>query len=777
MSDRVATLIASTALNGIDFVEILTDSQKNLRVHFFNTVEVDGTLIGDEPVTITGGETVKQVKVRNPQWAHDSKLRPILDFEVDEPGDFSNYTLTIRSPKLDRFYDHVLFSFKARCESNLDCATPPHVCPPPAGDVPPIDYLAKDFLSFRKALSDFSALRYPEWQERSEADFGMMFMEALCAVADDLSAIQDRVNTEATLETATQRRSIVRHARLVDYEPQPALSSRVVLQFDVTGDGTIPSGVSVAALGADGTRVDFETGEGLADTRTFPVSEKRNRAAKLAPYIWDDRDRCLHAGSTEVWIAKTNLGFAPGQRIVIDTRAELDADPPLREVVTLTKVSPDTDTLLNVQLTHLQWSKDDALEADHDIARTIIAGNLVPATQGLRVIERFRIPKPVLTALEIATNRYAAARSAPGDGDEDGDPLQYLYTLTNAPLAWLASPDGESFLPEVAVAQGVAPKQNWGWRRRIIDADASELAYTIEPFRMRVIHRNSDGSVSHDYDGDGGETIRFGDGTFGAAPAEDAEFEVTYRVGDGARGNVAADSITSIPPGAPPNISAVTNPFPAYGGAEAETNERVRRLAPQRFRAQQFRAVLADDYSHAAETLPWVSKAGTAFRWTGSWLTVFTTADPHDVEEVSLTRRSELVDLLNRYRLAGYESYALEPRYVSLDLQVLVCARADAFRGDVERSVSAALSREAFFHPDSFTFGTALERSRLAAAIQEAPGVGGVLSIRYRRRGFSNAWAEMGESVSVGRDEIVRVNNDPSRPERGSIRISVEGGK
>jgi hypothetical protein len=777
MSDRAATLIASPVLNGIDFVEILTDGQKSLRVHFFNTVEVSGTLAGDEPITITGGETIKRVKVRDPRWEHDSRLRPILDFDVDEPGDFSNYTLKIRSPKLDRFYDHVLFSFKARCESNIDCATPPHICPPPAGDVPPIDYLAKDFLSFRKALSDFSALRYPEWQERSEADFGVMFMEALCAVADDLSAIQDRVNAEATLETATQRRSVVRHARLVDYEPRPAISSRVVLQFDVSGDGTIPCGVSVAALGADGTRVDFETGDGLGDTRTFGVSAKRNRGANLKPYIWDDRDKCLKSGSTEVWIAETNLGFQPGQRMVLDTRAELDADPPLREAVTLTRVTPDVDTLLNVQLTHLEWSRDDALKADHDIGRTIIAGNLVPATQGRRAVERFRIPKPVLTAVEIATNRYAAARSAPGDGDTGSDPIQYLYTLGQAPLAWLASSDGESFLPEVAVAEGVAPKQSWSWRRRIIDADASELAYTIEAFRLRLIQHNSDGNVSDDYDGDGGETIRFGDGTFGAAPAEDAEFEVTYRVGDGARGNVATDSINSIAPGAPSLISAVTNPFPAHGGMEAETNERVRRLAPQAFRARQFRAVLSEDYSRAAETLPWVSKAGTGFRWTGSWLTVFTAADPHDVEEVSLERQSELVDLLNRYRLAGYESYALEPRYVSLDLQVRVCARPDAFRGDVETSVSEALSRETFFHPDHFTFGTALERSRLAAAIQEAAGVGGVLSIRFRRRGFSNAWSEMGDAVSVGRDEIVRVNNDPSRPERGSIRISVEGGK
>ena len=40
-----------------------------------------------------------------------------------------------------------------------------------------------------------------------------------------------------------------------------------------------------------------------------------------------------------------------------------------------------------------------------------------------------------------------------------------------------------------------------------------------------------------------------------------------------------------------------------------------------------YRAVVPADYEAAAETLPWVQRAGTAFRWTGSWLTVFTTPD------------------------------------------------------------------------------------------------------------------------------------------------------
>ncbi len=242
--DRRALLAAQQTLNGIDFVEVVENSgQTQLRVHFLNASPNKTALAGTVThATITGGETIPAVAARplsSTNWATRSG-RPTLDVFVDAPGDFSTYTLTLVSnpthtQKLDRFFDHVQFSFKAGCPSTIDCEQPPVECPAPKDTAPPIDYLAKDFDSFRKALSSFSALRYPAWQERSEADFGVMFMEALASVADDLSYQQDRIAAEAWLETATERRSLVRLARLVDYEPRVAVASRVLLQFEMAG--------------------------------------------------------------------------------------------------------------------------------------------------------------------------------------------------------------------------------------------------------------------------------------------------------------------------------------------------------------------------------------------------------------------------------------------------------------------------------------------------------------------------------------------------------------
>jgi hypothetical protein len=803
--DRTAALLASSVLNGIDFVEVASPDQLTLRVHFQNPVAVQGTLTAAP--TIAGGDVIRTVAVRpvtNADWSTDAAGRPVLTMHADAPGDFSYYTLTLASPALDPYFMSSKFTFKALCPFDLDCAPDAPTCPVHRGETPPIDYLAKDFLSFRKALSDFSALRYPAWAERSEADFGMMFMEALSSVADDLSYTQDRISAELTLDTATQRQSVVRLARLVDYEPRPATASRVLLQLDVAA-APVPAGLPFSAPDPAGEQVEFETGTGLRDTSSYPTDPRWNRG--IRPYYWNDSQRCLVSGSLEMWVLGHGLGLQPGQQLLIDTEALSPADPPFREVVQLVSVAQELDQLFPgppnppTQVTHIRWRPQDALRFDHDLTevspgkpRTVLAGNLVPATQGRRVIETFAAAAEVPPATP-PTMPQTFVRLGANSGPDFDTPSHQL-TLRAGPLAWLAPEQPDPALddsatwplPEVTLAQRPSPPATagpvWTWRRRLIDAERFESAYTVEASRFRSLGSNSDRSEVMDYADDRGETLRFGDGVFGEIPDGGAVFDVTYRVGGGTRGNVAADSIIRVGPEAASLVIAVSNPFPALGGSDAETAEQVRRRAPDAFRARQFRAVRAADYRSAAEGLAWVQRAGTNFAWTGSWLTVFTTADPRGSEALAVGQHRQLIELLNRRRLAGYESYVPAPRYVHLDLIVTVCATPDAFRGDVEAAVLRALStaREldgetGFFHPDNWTFGQPLERARLAAAIQEAYGVAGVVSLRYRRRASVPAYLEMPDAVEIGAAAILQLDNDPNRPERGSLKVLVEGGK
>ena len=295
---------ASHDVNGIDFVEVANAAQTLLRVHFLNAVNVEGCLTGradhhrrrNHPDRHGAADRRRRLGLgRRPRCADPARSRRRA---TSRPT-----SLTSRARRSTRSSPRSPFSFKAGCPSDLDCATPAPLCPPSAGDAPPIDYLAKDFLSFRQALLDFSTLRYPAWQERSEADFGMMFLEALSAVADDLSYTQDRVATEATLLTATQRRSVHPPCAAGRLRAQPAVSAAATwLQFEVApGVDAIPHGQAATAPAPDGTPVTFETGLGSARRLAAAAGECASgtaRPASCAGYWFDDSKQCLPAGAT-----------------------------------------------------------------------------------------------------------------------------------------------------------------------------------------------------------------------------------------------------------------------------------------------------------------------------------------------------------------------------------------------------------------------------------------------------------------------------------------------
>src|SRR5207237_3077448 len=90
----------------------------------------------------------------------------------------------------DPMLSAVEFSFKVECPSDFDCQ-PKRVCPPEPRTEPDIDYLAKDYASFRQLLLDRMTLLMPQWQERHAADLGVALAEVLAYVGDYLSYQQD----------------------------------------------------------------------------------------------------------------------------------------------------------------------------------------------------------------------------------------------------------------------------------------------------------------------------------------------------------------------------------------------------------------------------------------------------------------------------------------------------------------------------------------------------------------------------------------------------------
>lgn len=97
-----------------------------------------------------------------------------------------------------------------------------------------IDYMARDYASFRSALIGLIPAKVPEWTDRSEADFGIVLIELFAYMADILSYYQDRIANEAFLSTAQERRSVIEHLKLIGYELQGAAPASAQLSIIVS---------------------------------------------------------------------------------------------------------------------------------------------------------------------------------------------------------------------------------------------------------------------------------------------------------------------------------------------------------------------------------------------------------------------------------------------------------------------------------------------------------------------------------------------------------------
>jgi len=233
--------------NGIDYVSIGAD-QTSLCVHLFGEYPSG---IDPANVRLEGGRRVRDIKVLSvrPEQEEDPELGECMHIELDKAGDFSTYKLCLvevesgrptRKPLqgFDPRYSCIAFSFKVDCPSDLDCKDD-QSCPLEEECAPDINYLTKDYASFRQLILDRLALLMPDWRERHVPDLGITLVELLAYVGDHLSYYQDAVATEAYIDTARQRISVRRHARLVDYQMHEGCNARAFVFVKIDVDLTL----------------------------------------------------------------------------------------------------------------------------------------------------------------------------------------------------------------------------------------------------------------------------------------------------------------------------------------------------------------------------------------------------------------------------------------------------------------------------------------------------------------------------------------------------------
>ncbi len=872
--DRIENLRGRDDIVGMDFVYV-SENQTTLFVFFhpnatLNAEQIIGAVQASQIriFSPSGGESLPVVPLdpaSPPTWITFLGRR-VLRVITAQPGDFSRYRFQLTDPLVDPYFSEVSFSFKANCPSELDCEQRPHECPEDSLIDYPVNYLARDFWSIRQALLDFASDRHPDWKDRLEADIGMMLAEVMSAAGDEFAYYQDRISREAYFETATQRRSLRRHARMIDYNLHDGKGAATWLDFEVDASAPVhvisagtPVWVSpLATLSGDTPAIRrrrspsvYEVGHGIvqghnglapplgvlaSQSNIYPSTgfNLRNPANELAAYQWDENDTCLLVGSTFMHVAghvALDLPLedftdpdVPGKWVVLQTDP-LDASVPARRwLVRLISVDDAgatlQDPLTGTDLTRIEWDPAYALPFEMELETLVVRGNIVPATAGETLEAFFEIEPnsqaatlPPLQPEHLPVNNnfynenfsaFAVERSALRfslPGSEERDVVSHGPTLANAS-------------PEVRVMNGTRVLGNWvtasewEWKRAMLGVSSSlqtDKHFTIDDgsWRRVALYRRVDETdtaqefVHFDYAAGRGATVQFGNNVFGEQPTRGMQFRVVYRLGRGRADNVGVDSLTEFDGAVLPFVISAGNPFGIadnefatskvpFGVTNAvnpETSEDARHVAPDAFRAETFRAVRAEDYAAAVEKLSWVQRAGAQFRWTGSWLTLFATPDPKGSFTLTEEQHLDLERQLNRYRLAGREAYGMNPKFANLDLEIHVCVAQTSYSGDVKEAVLEALfgrrgvrPKPGFFSPDNWTFGTALERARLEAAIQAVPGVRAVEDIYIRRRGWF-AKRLFNELVySVAHDEIIRVENNPDLPERGAVRLVMEGG-
>ena len=223
-------------------------------------------------------------------------------------------------------------------------------------------------------------------------------------------------------------------------------------------------------------------------------------------------------------------------------------------------------------------------------------------------------------------------------------------------------------------------------------------------------------------DDDGVTTVRFGDGQEGARPPSgDHNIRATYRKGLGLAGNVAGGKLTNLL-SRPLGVTGATNPEPATGGEDKESEDKARDNAPLTVLTLD-RAVSIRDYRDFARAFAGIAKAQALWIPSGPARGVFLTVAGEagaPVPESSDTF-GHLQESLHAYgdplmplRLVSY-------RDARFRLRIAVKVAADADSKIVMPAIEVQL-RTAFGF-DARSFGQGVSVDEVAAVAQAVPGV------------------------------------------------------
>ncbi len=725
------------------------------------------------------------------------------------PGEPLTYLVELVDVRnLDRFFTTAPFTLEPGLPTPI--APPPPRALPRLPAAPAIDYMAKDYASFRQLMLERMTLAIPSWTERNPSDYGIAAVEVLAYAADYLSYYQDAVATEAYLATARRRVSVRRLARLVDYRLNDGLNTRTWLAVQVSGasgegedfEVDLPERTGVLTRFADLAPVvdvswveerwvrrvgaDFQAFETMAPA-TFRASQNA-----MQIYLWGAVELTLPAGTTSVAL-QGHPTLAQGDVLLFESRATA-ADPATghRPYHAVRLSAPpvfgcDSTWPGSPPITEISWFAEDALpeplvvsvyrDGVQEADLVTVRGNVVPVDHGRTVWEELPpVPprgayRPALSQSNVtirAPFHPQLARHRPASETLEQDPQEALpaVVLYEIPGYEAALVDASNEATESITRRG----RRWEARYDLLAAGRFDRCFVVEV--------EQDGSAS----------LRFGDGVNGEQPVSGSRFWAVYRVGLGTKGNVGPGTLGHLVAKRSAAeqevlfsaIETVGNPLQATGGTAPEPIEQVRRLAPHGFYAAE-RCVTEEDFVRAATAVSGVLAAVAELRFTGSWETAFVYVQRPAGLPLDASFERRLRGALAPQLVAGYQLAIAGPRYVPIEIVLKVELAPRVAAEPVRQELATRLGSgdlpdgtHAYFYPDRFRFGQPLYLSEIVAAAAETPGVAWVEPLRFQRWGEPPRGELAAGRIEVGPLEIVRVESRPGAPQLGSITFRME---
>lgn len=586
-----------------------------------------------------------------------------------------------------------------------------------------ISYLSKDFNQLKQSLIDFSKYYYPNtYKDFGESSTGMMFMELASYAGDVMAFYTDSQVQESILTLATERKNIINEANSAGYKIKNTSPSQVlidvyqVIPSVVDGNGdTVPDYNYVQTI-KEGMNVSTSDGISFITSEVLDFNVNTNVSPRELTVFQRDQN-----GIPQNYILKKSVkAFSANRRsvdIIVGTATKYYTinleEPNVIEIENITdsdgqkwyEVDCLAQELVPVTIKN-NYSNNQSLYPDRSFTPYIL--------KYIRTSNRFvtRIDANNLTYIEF------------GAGTDELYDEEFLMTPNNLALS------------------------------------PSRINNSTDP--SNILNTRS----------------------YGRAPAN-TTLTITYLYGGGVNTNVSSNSIINVNSiefdGDDRDITAdelkiiksvrasvrITNPEPASGGGDAETDEEIRNNAIAHINAQK-RAVTAEDYELRCYSLPTkygsIAKAfakKSEFGTNSIDIYLLSYDENKKLSPINTSLGENLRTYLGTYKLMTDSISLVDGNIINIGIDFKITVQTGYLKKEVLSNCIKVVQN--FMNIDNWRFNQPIDISRIQMEIGNVDGVQSVLSVRVKNltKADGNYSVNVYDIPFATRDNIIYPSIDP----------------